>query len=274
MKRHPFRCILLLLAITSPVFAEDITLANGSVLKNAKITRVDPDGLRIMHQDGIAKVPHESLPPELKAKYNFDATEAAAFRKQTEADQMEAQRRMRQEREMLRDQKQAALDKAKEEADKTPRLTEAASVKGYWMRSLPQPRNLDPDYDRKVKFATYMADQIRSGFYDLEAESTALQWNVKECTRIGELEKARFYSDQLTAVKQQVSERDKQRQEERLKQQEFALKQQELNLQAMGIVTMQDMSTALNRIAFQMLIGNAIDATQSGMSFNYWETTR
>jgi len=42
----------------------------------------------------------------------------------------------------------------------------------------------------------------------------------------------------------------------------------------MGIANMQDMSTALNRIAFQMLIGNAIDAQANGMTLNYWEVSR
>gem|GEM_PF-2407230 len=91
---------------------------------------------------------------------------------------------------------------------------------------------------------------------------------------MGELEKSKVFSDQLTSVKQQISERDKLRQDAELKQQEFALKRQELGLQAMGIANMQDMSTALNRIAFQMLIGNAIDAQANGMTLNYWEVSR
>lgn len=274
MKQHPFTLFSLLLAFTATLIAEDIILVNGSVLKNAKITRVEPDGLRVMHADGISKVPHESLPAELKAKYNFDGSKADSFRKQTEIEQMEAQKRMRQERDYVRELELAPLRKAKEEAAKTPRLTEAGSVKGYWIRSLPQPRSLDADYSRKIKFSGYMSEQIRAGFYDLEAESTALQWNTKECTRVGELEKAKVFSEQLTAVKQQMAERDKQRQEEKLKQQEFALKQQELNLQTMGIMSMQDMSTALNRIAFQMLVGNAIEANENGMTLNYWEVSR
>jgi len=158
--------------------AEDISLADGKVLKNAKVTRVEPDGLRIMHADGISKVPHESLPADLQAKYNFDTTKADAFRKQTSADQSEAQKRMREEREKLREMELAPLKKAQEEAAKTPRLTEATSIKGYWMRSLPHPRSLDSDYGKKIKFATYMTEQIRAGIYDLEAESAALQWNV------------------------------------------------------------------------------------------------
>lgn len=274
MEKSIHFAILVLLVGFSPCHAEDFTLMDGKVLKNAKVTRVEPDGLRIMHADGISKVPHESLPADLQAKYNFDATKAAAFRKQSAAEQMEAQKRMREEREKLREMELEPLRKAKEEAATTPRLTEASSIKGYWMRSLPQPRSLDPEYSRKIKFVAYMTEQIRAGVYDLEAESTALQWNVKECTRVGDLEKSKVFSDQLSAVKQQISERDKLRQEAELKRQEFALKQQELGLQAMGIASMQDMSTALNRIAFQILIGNAIDAQANGMTLNYWEISR
>jgi hypothetical protein len=70
------------------------------------------------------------------------------------------------------------------------------------------------------------------------------------------------------------AKRNRLRQEVELKEREFALKQQELGLQAMGISTMQDVSTALNRIAFQMLIGNVISADANGMTLQYWEITR
>lgn len=61
--------------------AEDLN-AGGIVYKNYTVSRVDPDGLRITHADGAAKVRYELLPPELQKKYHFDPAKAEAFRKE------------------------------------------------------------------------------------------------------------------------------------------------------------------------------------------------
>jgi hypothetical protein len=273
---HPIKlpitltCLFFVLSLN----AEDLTLLNGKMLKGVQVTKVEPDGLRVMHQDGLSKIPFESLPPEWKARYPFDINKAEAYRKDTAAEQQSIRAKMKEEKEKLREMELAPMKKAKEEAARTPRLTDASSIKSYWIRSLPQPVSLDRDYSRKLKFAAYMTQQIQSGIYDLDAEATALEWNFREYTRIGELERAKLLSDQLIGIKQQISERNRLRQEVELKEREFALKQQELGLQAMGISTMQDVSTALNRIAFQMLIGNVISADANGMTLQYWEITR
>lgn len=273
---HPIKlpitltCLFFVLSLN----AEDLTLLNGKMLKGVQVTKVEPDGLRVMHQDGLSKIPFESLPPEWKTRYSFDINKAEAYRKDAASEQQSIRAKMKEEKEKLREMELAPMKKAKEEAARTPRLTDASSIKSYWIRSLPQPGSLDRDYSRKLKFAAYMTQQIQSGIYDLDAEATALEWNFREYTRIGELERAKLLSDQLIGIKQQISERNRLRQEVELKEREFALKQQELGLQAMGISTMQDVSTALNRIAFQMLIGNVISADANGMALQYWEITR
>lgn len=274
MHTYKLRVTITFLFLVSALRAEDMPLQNGKILKGVQVTKVEPDGLRVMHQDGLTKVPFESLPTDWKARYSFDPSKAEAYRKDTISEQQHIRAKMKEEKEKLREMELAPIKKAQEDAVRTPRLTDSSSIKSYWIRSLPQPGSLDRDYGRKLKFTAYMTQQIQSGIYDLDAESTALEWNLREYTRIGELEKAKLVSDQLTGVKQQITERNRLRQEAELKEREFALKQQELGLQAMGISTMQDVSTALNRIAFQMLIGNVISADANGMTLQYWETPR
>ncbi len=274
MNIHTSVLLAACLILAPTLQGEDVTLENGKVLKAVQVTKVEPDGIRVMHQDGLAKIPFESLPDDWKALYMFDPNKAETFRKASASAQELARSKAKEEKERIRQMEISEARQLKEEAAKTPRLTGSNSIKSYWIRSLPQPGALDRDHARKLKFTAYMTQQIQSGVYDLDAEETALEWNVREYTRVGELDKAKLQSDQLQAIKQQISERNRLRQEAELKEREFALKQQELGLQAMGIVTMQDVSTALNRIAFQMLIGNVINADANGMSLQYWETSR
>lgn len=71
----------------------------GGVTKvtNAKVVKVEPDGLRVVHDGGLIKVPYESIPEAWKGRYTFDAKEAAAFREKSGAQQIEALKRMDQE---------------------------------------------------------------------------------------------------------------------------------------------------------------------------------
>jgi hypothetical protein len=41
-------------------------------IREVKLMRVEPDGLRVMHSTGMAKVPYEMLPADLQAKYGFN----------------------------------------------------------------------------------------------------------------------------------------------------------------------------------------------------------
>jgi hypothetical protein len=55
--------------------------------RDVTVTKVDPDGINITHDSGLAKVPFEKLSPELQAKFGgFDAAKAAEFRQQRKQD--------------------------------------------------------------------------------------------------------------------------------------------------------------------------------------------
>ncbi len=51
-------------------YAEDEPLKLETLLgyKNVTVTKVEPDGIRIMHDSGTTKVPIEKIPEELKIK--------------------------------------------------------------------------------------------------------------------------------------------------------------------------------------------------------------
>ena len=58
--------LLLLVAATS-AFAADITTRDGTTYQNAKVTGVDPDGIRVLHSDGVAKVPLRSYRTQFRS---------------------------------------------------------------------------------------------------------------------------------------------------------------------------------------------------------------
>jgi hypothetical protein len=100
-----FVSILLLTAVVS-AYAEDITLRDGRVFKNATVTNVTPAYVTVTHSAGVARVMLQDLPPELQTRYDYDKEKAAKFAAADAA----AQRQIAQQQ--LAEQQQAAAEEA------------------------------------------------------------------------------------------------------------------------------------------------------------------
>src|SRR5438874_2651448 len=61
------------------VFADDFKTVDGKEYKNAKVSRVEPDGIVITFSGGIVKLPFIELPPDVQTKYGYDSKAAAAY---------------------------------------------------------------------------------------------------------------------------------------------------------------------------------------------------
>jgi len=59
--------------------AEDLTLRDGSVLKNATVTEVTPAYISVRHDVGVAHVLLQELPADLQKKYGYDPVKAAKY---------------------------------------------------------------------------------------------------------------------------------------------------------------------------------------------------
>ncbi len=57
----------------------EITTLSGKKYLNATLTRIEPNGISITHDDGLAKVSFADLSEELRKKYGYDPTKAAQF---------------------------------------------------------------------------------------------------------------------------------------------------------------------------------------------------
>lgn len=75
-----FLALAIMVAVRLDAAAENIVTTAGVVYTNARITRVEPDGISIAHSRGVAKLPFEILSPETQRQYSFDPTNAANYR--------------------------------------------------------------------------------------------------------------------------------------------------------------------------------------------------
>ncbi|HWB01548.1 MAG TPA: serine protease [Verrucomicrobiales bacterium] len=85
-----FLAFLACLAAQQIAFAEVIPSLAG--YEQVEITKVEPDGVRILHKNGAAKIKFEQLPADLQAKYGFSADKAKAFREKTEAERADREK--------------------------------------------------------------------------------------------------------------------------------------------------------------------------------------
>lgn len=79
------RFMLALFAAVAAARAESITLTDGRVFEEAKITTQTPTHVTVRHQGGLQQVPKKLLPAELAAKYPIDEVAAEKARVRAEA---------------------------------------------------------------------------------------------------------------------------------------------------------------------------------------------
>ena len=83
--------LLLTVYATLAVLADDLTTITGITYKNATITGHDAIGLKIMFDDGFARVRFRDLPDKFRAKYGYDpVAEAAQLRKEAMIEDQQA----------------------------------------------------------------------------------------------------------------------------------------------------------------------------------------
>jgi len=101
----------------------NLTTLNGKTFEAVTIKRVDPDGLIILHKEGVAKVLFTDLAEELRIKYGYDAQKAAAFQAaQKEAQAAEAARQAKE--------RAAESEKLADENNKAEQMKTAVRITG------------------------------------------------------------------------------------------------------------------------------------------------
>jgi hypothetical protein len=62
--------VISIVCFASIALADDFKTIDGKEYKNAKVSRVEPDGLVLMTKSGISKVYFAELPKEVQERYH------------------------------------------------------------------------------------------------------------------------------------------------------------------------------------------------------------
>ena len=87
---------------TSLALADDFKTTDGKEYKNAKVSRVEPDGIVITFSGETIKLPFTKLSEQLQRKYNYNPEAAKSFAEHTEQIKRDQNERAAQELEDAR----------------------------------------------------------------------------------------------------------------------------------------------------------------------------
>ncbi|PYL80161.1 MAG: hypothetical protein DMF21_09955 [Verrucomicrobia bacterium] len=79
------KILILTVCLASVSLADDFKTVDGKEYKNAKVSRVEPDGIVITFSGGIVKLPFAELSPEVQKRYGFDPIAEEKRRAEQEA---------------------------------------------------------------------------------------------------------------------------------------------------------------------------------------------
>jgi hypothetical protein len=184
----------------TPVELDGKVIPELNGFKSVTIRRVEPDGLRIIHESGTAKIPFENLTEDQRAKYRIYPERAAQYRQQVAENNAASHARGREAA-----REQAVNPRPPAEAP-APKFVTADQVKVMWVRNLPKPRSLDPNYSKILGAYRDFMDEIRAGKRDLDAQETAATYNKAKAIDIGNFELANTYEIELGRISQAKSE--------------------------------------------------------------------
>jgi hypothetical protein len=106
------------LAILAALFvsialADDFKTIDGKEYKDAKVSRVEPDGLVLITKSGISKVYFSELPKEVQERFHYDAQKAAEFTSQAvEQNRLWLQQRTQEEQKRTEERKKYWTEQA------------------------------------------------------------------------------------------------------------------------------------------------------------------
>jgi hypothetical protein len=200
--------LLLALPLLASEPPKEITTTLGKTFTGVRITAVDPDGLRIMHAGGAAKVKFSELPKPLQEQYGYDPAKAQAFEANQDAQQAARVAAMQTAKDDAA--RRAAAMRAEEQKAQVEnfRPITAGDVRNLWLRSIQQPASLDRDFKAKVANNETLKAAISAGELDDEARRTALEYNASKLLALGRGEEAKLYQLQLIELEKAIAKRE------------------------------------------------------------------
>jgi hypothetical protein len=104
MKAFPIFFVFLLavdVLAEPPLTLESITTTKGKVYTHVKITQIEPSGIKIYHDSGVARVFFEEMSPDVQKLFNYDAVASASHKAKLAADNLTAQKAIATEKDRV-----------------------------------------------------------------------------------------------------------------------------------------------------------------------------
>jgi hypothetical protein len=89
-----------------------LTLTTGTQYHDAKLSKIEPSAIKIIHANGVARIPLEFLPEEVRAWFPYDEKKAAEHRLQLDAEERTARRLIAEEKAKVLDAERALARRA------------------------------------------------------------------------------------------------------------------------------------------------------------------
>jgi hypothetical protein len=172
---------ILLCGLSAPLLmADDLTIGDATY-KKWSVLKVEPDGLKIEHSDGITKIPMEKLPPDLAAKYQFDPAKAKAFREKKAADAKAADAKAA---EAMKPVEKPAGKPAGEPAAAAPDKAAEAKPAGGGQPDPEGWENIPPDPKLAVKGKTFGIAEVQQRMHELNGKIIRVEVIVNSASQI------------------------------------------------------------------------------------------
>jgi hypothetical protein len=190
--------LLTVLLFVAQSHADEIKLRTGEVFSYTKILKIEADGLKLLHNDGVRKIRIEAMTADDIKKYEL--TQAGAEKARTK-EEKDLKTHEVEQHEMAKEQKKE--DEAqKAKAAKIPNVINVEQMKAYWVTSLPAPRPLDKDFQERSKTYNAVVTGIKTGHFDNLAQEKVYIWNISEYVCTGNEDKAESLRSDLAKLRQ------------------------------------------------------------------------
>lgn len=213
MKNRMYQIVFgtLILALVSVSSAAEIQFdqgrivtKQGKVYTEVKVSKVEPDGIRILHSGGAALIKMEDLPDEIAGKFTFvSKDEAEKLRNERKL----ADQKVYREGQELRDRSTKSMT-TQPTAAPNPQFITSHQVKLFWLNSYPIPQSLDREYRAKIEARSEFIKTVNSGVFDLDADLFAANWNRQQAATIGDTRSAEEYSNRISRIEGLIQRRD------------------------------------------------------------------
>lgn len=132
-----------------------VTTLDGTKYENVTLSRIEPDGLVLMTDSGITKVPFEKLSPELQKSYGYDPEKAAAFQAKQKEMKAKAAQNFQVAQAKVAEQQKAQQASQASEAENQRKMLSAKRIKGRVVQATKE--GLLVDCDAEVAVASSSA---------------------------------------------------------------------------------------------------------------------